>query len=189
MNLENSIRHGAFREDLYHRLSVFVIWLPPLREREGDIEVLSKYFLDRFNRELGRSVQEISSEAMVLMHRYGWPGNVRELENAIKSAVILAEDEVLPRHLTSQLRNGLGEPQAPLETSSPPKPDGKFLPGQLASRTEALKTISKQAAQAVERQLIVKTLLSCHWNKAKAARQLGIDYKTLHNKIKAYGIT
>jgi len=103
------------------------------------------------------------------MHRYSWPGNVRELENVIKSAVILAEDRILPHHLPPQFMNASVQPQT-------------------ASRTEALKATSKQAAKEAERDLIIKTLLSCHWNKAKAARRLGIDYKTLYNKIKAYGI-
>ena len=126
---------------------------------------------------------------MALIHRYRWSGNVRELENAIKSAVILAEDWILPHHLPAQLMNAPGKTQAPLETSGTSKQDTEFLTGQLASRTEALKTASKQAAKEVERELIAKTLLSCHWNKAQAARRLGIDYKTLYNKIKAYGIT
>ncbi|MBI3296255.1 MAG: sigma-54-dependent Fis family transcriptional regulator [Deltaproteobacteria bacterium] len=170
MGLEGLMSRGAFRDDLYHRLNVFTIVLPPLREREGDLEVLSKYFLDRFNRELSKQAQAFSEEAMALMHRYPWPGNVRELENAIKSAVILAEDRILPHHLPPQLMNASVQPQT-------------------ASRTEALKATSKQAAKEAERDLIIKTLLSCHWNKAKAARRLGIDYKTLYNKMKAYGIT
>ena len=107
-NLENLMNRGAFRDDLYHRLNVFVIWLPPLREREGDLEVLSKYFLERFNRELNRSVHGISPEAMALMRGYGWPGNVRELQNAIKSAVILTDDWILPQHLPARLANGPG---------------------------------------------------------------------------------
>lgn len=189
MNLEDLMRRGAFREDLYHRLNVFVIWLPPLREREGDVEVLSKYFLDQFNQEFGRSVQGIAEGAVALMHRYSWPGNVRELQNAIKSAVILAEDWILPQHLPARLINAPGELQEPLEISCTAKQDSEFLTGQLASRTESLKTTSKEAVKEVERQLIVKTLLSCHWNKAEVARRLGIDYKTLYNKIKTYRIT
>ena len=107
-NLENLMNRGAFRDDLYHRLNVFVIWLPPLREREGDLEVLSKYFLERFNRELNRSVHGISPEAMALMRGYGWPGNVRELQNAIKSAVILTDDWILPQHLPAGLAKRRG---------------------------------------------------------------------------------
>ncbi len=190
MDLEYLMRRGTFRDDLYHRLNVFVICLPPLREREGDPELLGRFFLERFNRELNRSVQGISDEAMALMHRYGWPGNVRELQNTIKSAVILAEDWILPQHLPARLMNASGEPQTQLETSSTSEQDREFPTGQLPSRTGALKTTSiKQAAKEAERELIVKTLQSCHWNKAKAARRLGIDYKTLYNKIKAYRIT
>ena len=169
MDLEGLMTRGAFRDDLYHRLNVFTIVLPPLREREGDLEVLSKYFLDRFNRELSKQVQAFSEEAMALMRAHQWPGNVRELENAIKSGVILAEDRILPQHLPARLMSASMQPQA-------------------SARTEALKVTSKQAAKEAERDLIIKTLLSCHWNKAKAARRLGIDYKTLYNKIKAYNI-
>ncbi len=190
MDLEDLMRRGAFRDDLYHRLNVFVIWLPPLREREGDLEILSRFFLDRFTRKMSRSVQGISDEAMALMHRHAWPGNVRELENAIKSAVILAEDWILPHHLPGQLMNAPGEPQARLKASGASKQqDREFPTGELASPPETLKTISKQAAKEAERELIVKTLQSCHWNKAKAARRLGVDYKTLYNKIKTYRIT
>lgn len=170
MDLEGLMKRGSFRDDLYYRLNVFTIMLPPLKEREGDLEVLSKYFLDRFNRELNKQVQAFSEETMALMHRYPWPGNVRELENAIKSAVILAEDRILPQHFPPQLMNVSVQPPT-------------------ASRSETLKATSKQAAKDAERELIIKTLLSCHWNKAKAARRLGIDYKTLYNKMKAYGIT
>ncbi len=189
MNLEDLMHRGAFRDDLYHRLNVFVIWLPPLRERKGDLEVLSKYFLDQFSRALKRSVQGISAEAMALMRGYGWPGNVRELQNAIKSAVILTDDWILPQHLPAQLMNGRWEPQDHADTSSSSKQDREFPVDQPASETEALKTSSRQAAKEAERKLIVKTLLSCHWNKAQAARRLGVDYKTLYNKIKIYQIT
>ena len=178
MDLEGLMKRGAFRDDLYHRLNVFTIVLPPLREREGDLEVLSKYFLDRFNRELNKQVQAFSEEAMALMHRYPWPGNVRELENAIKSAVILAYDRILPQHLPAALLSAQVGLPAPLLSA---------VTG--TGQTGALKVTSRQAAKEAERELIIKTLLSCHWNKAKAARRLGIDYKTLYNKMKAYGIT
>ena len=182
MDLEGLMKRGAFRDDLYHRLNVFTIVLPPLREREGDLEVLSKYFLDRFNRELNKQVQAFSEEAMALMHRYPWPGNVRELENAIKSAVILSEDRILPQDLAAHLLSASVQLQTAARTDLPAPPVGGAQAG-------ALKVTSRQAAKEAERELIIKTLLSCHWNKAKAARRLGIDYKTLYNKMKAYGIT
>ncbi len=189
MDLEELMRRGTFRDDLYHRLNVFVIWLPPLREREGDLELLSRFFLERFNRELDRSVRGISDEAMALMHRHAWPGNARELENAIKSAVILADQWILPQHLPAQIIHAPGKPRAPQEASTTSKQDAEFPTEQLASRNETLKTTSKQAAKEAERELIVKTLQGCRWNKAKAARRLGVDYKTLYNKIKTYRIT
>ena len=188
-NLENLMHRGAFRDDLYHRLNVFVIWLPPLREREGDLEVLSKYFLEQFNRKLNRSVQGISPEAMTLMRGYGWPGNVRELQNAIKSAVILTDDWILPQHLPAGLANPRESLQNPAGTANSSEHGSEFPAGPPRSETEGLKTNSRQAAKEVERKLIVKVLLNCHWNKAQAARRLGVDYKTLYNKIKTYQIT
>ncbi len=189
MDLEDLMRRGAFRDDLFHRLNVFVIRLPPLREREGDVELLSRFFLERFNRELDLSVQGISDEGIALIHRYDWPGNVREFQNAIKSAVILADQWILPQHLPAQIINAPGKPQAPLEATTTSKQNAEFPTEQPASRNETLKTTAKQAAKEAERELIVKTLQHCHWNKAKTARRLGVDYKTLYNKIKNYRIT
>lgn len=190
MHLEDLMRRGAFRDDLFHRLNVFVICLPPLREREGDLELLSRFFLEKFNRELDRSALGISDEAMALMHRYGWPGNVRELQNAIKSAVILADQWILPQHLPARLTKAPGGPQTQIETCSTSERDGEFLSGQPASSIGGLKTASiKQVAKEAERKLIVEMLWNCHWNKAQAARRLGVDYKTLYNKIKIYRIT
>jgi DNA-binding NtrC family response regulator len=189
MDLEDLMKRGTFRDDLFHRLNVFVICLPPLREREGDLELLSRFFLERFNRELDRSVQGISDEAIALMHRYDWPGNVRELQNALKSAVILAEDWVLPQHLPAQLIHVAREHRTQSETSGTSKQDSDFPAGQPAFRAGASQATSiKQVAKEAERELIVRTLWNCHWNKAQAARRLGVDYKTLYNKIKIYRI-
>jgi len=184
------MRRGVFRDDLFHRLNVFVISLPPLREREGDLELLSKYFLEKINRELDRSTAEISEEAMAIMRRYAWPGNIRELQNTLQSAVILAGDSILPQHLPVRLLNGHAPSQPPLETGSTSERREESLSTQTVSRTGGAKTASmKQVAKKAERDLIVETLDNCYWNKAKAARQLGVDYKTLYNKIKAYHIT
>jgi len=190
MDLEDLMRRGVFRDDLFHRLNVFVISLPPLREREGDLELLSKYFLEKINRELDRSTAEISEEAMAIMRRYAWPGNIRELQNTLQSAVILAGDSILPQHLPVRLLNGHAPSQPPLETGSTSERREESLSTQTVSRTGGAKTASmKQVAKKAERDLIVETLDNCYWNKAKAARQLGVDYKTLYNKIKAYHIT
>ncbi len=190
MDLEELGRLGDFRDDLFHRLNVFVIWLPPLREREGDLELLTKFFLEKFNRELDRSVLGISDEAMALLHRYDWPGNVRELQNTIKSAVILAGDSILPEHLPARLMIADGDGQTQSETCNTSKRNGDFIAGRPGARIGGLKTASiKQVAIKAERELILETLWNCHWNKAQTARQLGVDYKTLYNKIKAYRIT
>jgi two-component system response regulator HydG len=154
------------------------------------LELLSRFFLEKFNRELDRSAMGISDEAMSLLHRYEWPGNVRELQNTIKSAVILAGDCVQPEHLPARILNGNGGAQTKPETWNAPGQHGEFLPTQPTSRNGGVKTSSmKQVAKKAERDLIVETLWNCHWNKAQAARQLGVDYKTLYNKIKAYRIT
>ena len=190
MNLEDLMKRGSFRDDLFHRLNVFVIALPPLRKREGDLELLSKFFLERSNRDLDRSVQGISDEAMEVMRNHDWPGNVRELQNAIKSAVILTEDWILPRHLPTHMMCGRSDMRGASELANSPKQDCGFsngLPGSRGSLPRA--TTMKEAAKEAERELIVKTLWDCRWNKARAARQLGVDYKTLYNKMKSYGVT
>ncbi len=189
MDLEDLMRSGAFRGDLYHRLNVFVIPLPPLREREGDLEPLCKFFLMKFNRDLDRAVLGISDEAMALMQRYDWPGNVRELQNTMKCGVILSGDYILPKHLPARLVSAARETQSPLDAARASQVVGESAVGVGLARNEPLKSTSiKQAAKAAERELIIDTLGNCHWNKAEAARQLQVDYKTLYNKIKAYGI-
>ncbi len=189
MDLEELMRRGEFREDLFHRLNVFVISLPSLRERNGDLELLSKYFLEKFNRELDRSASSISDEAMAIMQRYPWPGNIRELQNTLKSAVILAGDIILPRHLPARLLDGRGAEYASLAPCNESDQQGATLSVKPATCSQTLKSASmRQVAKKAERDLIVETLWNCRWNKARAARQLGVDYKTLYNKIKAYGI-
>ncbi len=173
-NLESLMAKNLFREDLFHRLNVFTIHLPPLRQRGDDVVRLAQFFLERFNREFGRRVKSISKEALELLSRYPFPGNVRELENAVKGAVLLADDkEIFPEHLPEKLRGF--EPAV----SSP----AAYGP---ATR---LGEASRRAANEVERQLILRTLRETRGNKRAAARQLGIDYKTLFTKLKTLGIT
>ncbi len=169
VNLEKAMEAGRFREDLYHRLNVFPIHLPPLKEREGDVPLLAGYFLAEFNKELKKKVRKISEEALELLVKYHWPGNVRELENTIKSAVLLAEDAILPQHLPQKIQAVRDEVN-------------------LSELKGSLKEVSKKATQRVEKELITKVLREVHWNKSKASRLLSVDYKTLYNKIKEYGI-
>lgn len=163
-NLDELVKKGRFRDDLYYRINVFPIRIPPLRERKDDIAVLSRHYLERFNKEFNRSIEGITPPAMEILQGYTWPGNVRELENVIKSAIILTSDWIKPEHLVSLI-----------------KPEEK-IPA--AAGTGQLKDITKK----VEKEMIEKVLSECRYNKTKAAQQLGIDYKTLYNKMKEYGI-
>lgn len=170
-DLSKAVSAGEFREDLYHRLNVFPISLPALRERGEDILLLSHYFLEKFSKELGKSVKVLSREAEALLTHYRWPGNVREVENAMKHALLMVSDgekTILPQHLPESIREAA--------SLSQPVGDG------------SLRTASKDAAQKVERELILKTLKETNWNKRKASRILKIDYKTLFNKLKEHSI-
>ena len=158
-NLRAEVRRGAFREDLYYRLSVVPIHLPPLRERREDIPLLAHHFLQKYNRRRKRPVERISEEALRLMMSYDWPGNVRELENAIERALILAEgDELMPQDLPWHVQR-----QRPLV------PSGRRC------------TLRK-----LEREYIRTVLDETRGNKLQAARILGIDRKTLYAKLRRY---
>ncbi len=174
MNLERAVKKGEFRDDLYHRLNVFSIYLPPLREREGDMLLLVKHFLEKFNQEHHKDIKNFSPEAMEALIRYYWPGNVRELKNAIERAILLADDTILLEHLPLSIQTA---------TDKPEMGAGLRLEG-----GHSLKDVGKIAAQKVERELIIKTLNQENWNKVRVAQILSIDYKTLYNKLKEYGI-
>ncbi len=164
-NLEEEVAAGRFREDLYYRLNVVVLEVPPLRKRQGDIPLLANYFFQRFARKNNRQVAGITPECMDLLNRYPWPGNVRELENSIERGVILMRGEYLDvggLPLAIQRWAGRNAPE-PVE--------------QPATLKEA------------ERALILKTLRETHGNRSEAARRLQITRKTLLNKLKSYEIT
>jgi DNA-binding NtrC family response regulator len=167
-NLEELMARGSFREDLFHRLNVFTIDLPPLRQRGKDIPLLTEFFRLRLNHEFGKKVRAISQEAMRLFSVYSWPGNVRELENTIKSAVLLAEDEIRQEHLPEKVK------QVKIEILEVPS---------------MLREMTRRTKQEIEKPLILRTLRETHGNKREAARRLGIDYKTLYNKLKSYEVS
>ena len=175
IDLREAIKKGLFREDLYHRLNVFSIFLPPLRERKGDVLLLAKHFLQEFNQKLNKDIKGFSPEAIKVLLKYQWPGNVRELKNAVESAVLLADDTILPEHLLlnmQKINDKLGVNWSfELQKDVP------------------LKRMSKRITQKVERELIIQALKETHWNKRKTARILDIDYKTLYNKMKRYSIS
>jgi DNA-binding NtrC family response regulator len=176
--LEQEARAGRFRQDVYYRLNEFVITLPPLRERD-DILHLANEFLAEASMELGRPCREISETAAEGLLRYPWPGNVRELRNVIRRAILLAADVIEPEHLSF-----LPVDASPA-TASPAEP-APVDPSPLGS--PSLKEIAEAAATDAERQAIRRVLHATRGNKSEAARHLRTDYKTLHLKMKQYGI-
>ena len=163
MDLQKGIEAGTFREDLFYRLSVVPISLPPLRQRKDDIPFLANYFLKKYNKKRKKDVTAISDRAMKALFEYDWPGNVRELENAIERAVVLAEDEVV--RSSDLLYYGLSVEK----------------PSSVGSGTS-------QRLVDVEKEHIAKTLKMLNGHKGKTAERLGIDRKTLRLKLKKYGI-
>jgi two-component system response regulator AtoC len=176
-DLGRLVERGEFREDLYYRLNVVNVRVPPLRERPGDILLLARAFLSRFNRELNREspVRGFSPEAEALMNAYSWPGNVRELENAMERAVLLAEGElILPRNLPERLWAAPPSPPAPTLAPSQPAPDANLS--------------LKQAIRELEESYIRAALRRTRGNRTRAAEVLEISHRALLYKIKEYGI-
>jgi len=168
-DLKRCVDEGSFREDLYYRLKVMVINLPPLRERLEDIIPMAKMFIEHYNKEFSRRITGFSEEAEQLMLNYDWPGNVRELKNVMERAAILCEGTVVEAdHLPIELRTS-----PPKEQREIPLPSGS---------EEAL------SLQDIERKHIIETLRKYDGNKSKAARVLNISRSTLREKLKQYGI-
>jgi DNA-binding NtrC family response regulator len=168
MDLKEAIKKRAFREDLFYRLSVFPVQIPPLRERREDIPALAEHFINRFGRELKKKPMKLSKESLILMDRYHWPGNVRELENTIERAIILCEGKTItPDQLAIRL---------------PSSADIRLREG------AGLKDVAALAQAEAEKSLIKRILTQTNGNKKKTAEILKIDYTTLFEKLKKYGI-
>jgi len=186
--IEEAVRKGTFRDDLFHRLNEFSIYIPPLRERIEDISLLAGVFMKNANMELSKQVKKISNDAMDIITGYGWPGNTRELKNTITRAVLLADYVILPEHLpNNNIPQSTLPPNVPVKTGTRHgglSPENKGKTGKFTS----LKKISKNAAQPVEKDLIAKALRKVKNRKNEAAKLLGISRKTLYNKMKEYGI-
>jgi DNA-binding NtrC family response regulator len=175
-DLQTKVAEGTFRADLYFRLAQYTISLPPLRERREDIAHLARRFLAETSVELRRPVQELLPPAVELLERHDWPGNVRELRNVIRRAVLQSDGLVIsPIHL----RVALKEAGAP---------DASRIQPAAGARGRPLKQIAEEAARTAEREAILETLRVTKGNKSQAARALQTDYKTLHLKIKHFGI-
>ncbi|TCW62633.1 sigma-54 dependent transcriptional regulator [Treponema sp. J25] len=181
-NLEEAVREGQFREDLYYRLAVIRLHIPPLRERKEDIPVLAQRFTERFARELGRYPRRLSAEVLQFLDRYPFPGNVRELENAIERAVILSEGE----EIKIEDFSFAGPWQA-----SPPAFSGMEPPaavGESPQNPSGLGGLEGRSLQELEREAIRLALLRNGGHREKTAQELGITRRTLLNKIREYGL-
>jgi transcriptional regulator with GAF, ATPase, and Fis domain len=166
---------GPFRKDLFYRLNEFTIKIPPLRERKDDIPYLAKRFLDQANQELNKKVKGFSESALNLLFSYNWPGNVRQLRSVIRRGVLLAEETVTEKDIEIKRVDVPGMAFTPKVQGAPWK-------------NLSLKTIIQESVDAVEREVLAEVLKSTGWNKAKAARLLQVDYKTIHMKVKKFGI-
>ena len=162
-DLQKAVKAGTFREDLFYRLSVVPITLPPLRERRDDIPLLANHFLRKYNKKRRKNIRAISDRAMKALVEYNWPGNVRELENAIERAVVLAENDVV-------------------------KPSDLLYYGLTVETPSTSDAGGAQRLSDLEREHIAKTLKMFNGHRGKAAKSLGIDRKTLRVKLKRYEI-
>jgi two-component system response regulator AtoC len=183
-NLEEAVADQSFREDLYYRLNVMTIQLPPLRDRIVTIPLLVDNFLRKYNEQYRKDLKQLSPEIMALMMDYHWPGNVRELENIVKRIVVLGNEQAAVQEISGRER--------PPEVSK--DDEGELELQQLGvdfsnGETLDLKSISKRAAQVAEKRVIERVLNQTRWNRKEAAERLQISYKALLYKMKDNGLS
>ncbi|MGE3275754.1 MAG: sigma-54-dependent transcriptional regulator [Vicinamibacterales bacterium] len=203
-DLEAMIQAGTFREDLYYRLQVIEVVVPPLRDRRDEIEPLTEFFLQKYAQRFGRPMPRISQPLRQAMQDYPWPGNVRELENAIKRYVVLQDETLALSELQRPVRPSASPARAMAAVgaavpaavapggavaTAPPPPPPPPGPAPLGDDPISLHELSKEAALKAERDAIQQALDRFRWNRRKTAEFLGVSYKTLLNKIKECGIT
>jgi two-component system, NtrC family, response regulator AtoC len=167
--LEVEIQNGTFRQDLFYRINVVNLHMPPLRERRGDIEDLAGYFLEYYNHKFNCRARPLSPEMISVLQKYHWPGNIRELENLMKRYVILGTEEAITTDLAPR-RQEYFNPEINL--------DGPI----------SLKKLTRQAVRELEGKIILKVLQANHWNRKRAARALSISYRALLYKIREAGL-
>jgi two-component system response regulator AtoC len=183
-NLEEAVADGSFREDLYYRLNVVTILMPPLRDRKDGIPLLVDYFLRKNNEEYNKNVQSLTPETMNVFMQYHWPGNVRELENMVRRMVVLGNESAVLEEIAG---NGAGpstrdgsDDLLDLEALGVDFSDGDGID---------LKAISRRAAQLAEKRVIERVLQQTRWNRKEAASRLQISYKALLYKMKENGLS
>jgi two-component system response regulator AtoC len=170
-NIEEGIKNGRFREDLYYRLNVVNIMIPPMRERKEEIPIFVEYFLDKFGKKYGRKVPPLSEKTMKAFSEHPWVGNVRELENVIQRLVVLGNEETIVEELTPV-------------TKEDPTPEKKKKVVPAKKIWPSLKEVHQEAIRKAESEMILKALEMTNWNRKKAADRLNISYKALLYKIK-----
>jgi Nif-specific regulatory protein len=163
-NLEEEIKNGLFREDLYYRINVFPIYMPPLRDRKNDVMLLADFFLEKYAKENGKNIDRISTPAIEMLTSYHWPGNVRELENCIERSVLLCDEDVIRSdHLPPSL--------------------------QIAKKTQISDAFTlPEKVESLEREMIVDALKKTKGCQRHAAKELGLTERMLGYKIKKYRI-
>ena len=175
-DLQELVEEGSFREDLYYRLSVFTIRLPPLRERPEEIPLLAHHFVEGFADEFGKEIRGITPQAMAVLEAHDWPGNVRELENVLERAVLLADDgAVTPHTIPLDGHNAAAE--------------WDRIPDTAEAFVERKKELRAEAVERVERLFVLKALRAAGWNVSEAARNVGMQRTNLHALMRKYGIT
>jgi len=193
-NLEELIRQGRFREDLYYRLNVISLRCPALRERPEDIFELALHFLRSYANQLGKTPTRIDEDALEVLMNYAWPGNIRQLENAIERAVVLAERETihvddLPPEIISTVPEAVAAaPTNRLSTRREPAVTGRLLRSSVVETIVAAPAGLADELDHLERERLSEALVRAAGNKAEAARALGIPRSTLFSKLRKYGL-
>jgi two-component system, NtrC family, response regulator AtoC len=180
-NLEEAMKEGRFREDLYYRLNVVNVTIPPLRERKEEIPLLCDHFLRKHNRKYNSDMVTINPKVMHHIMEYDWPGNIRELENVIKRLVILGKEDLIIDELTTKIeaRRRTEKPQV---TTTVPEIISED------NSTVSLKSMSRSLTSTAEKEAILRALQQTQWNRKQAAVMLNVSYKTLLNKIRKLDI-
>jgi len=172
-NLHQEVREGRFREDLFYRLNVMPIHVPPLRERKEDIPALLDYFIGKFNRKLDRHIAGADPEVLELLQEHDWPGNIRELENLVERLVLMAKGDVIV------MADVPAELIEAVEIREPAAGNGD---------RRSIKELIREKTEDIEKQMIVRVLAECEGNISKAARELGLSRRGLHLKLAKYNL-
>jgi len=211
VDLRHAVDSGVFREDLVHRLQVFFIMLPALREHMADLSMLTYHFLELTRNELGVEVNSISEDAMEVLEQYSWPGNIRELKNVIAQAAVMCESGIIEsRHLPARVTSSLSDGPPPRDNAfeDDVEPGGKFERAVGLDEAALIAALPPEPApevcgdvrdgvfiplgaslDEVQKAYILKTLSFCSNNKTHAARMLGVSRKTLYDRLTRWGIT